>query len=547
MDGIGMAAGKDKGPGSFLDWMGLRGAQDWTVARPLGPLFTLVLALLFLGAIAAAFGVIWHTVTNAFGTAATGPSLGAGAMIAALLGAPFVIWATVLKQKTVEFQKEGHITDRINKAVEMLGAEKTVKRDGNERTVPNIEVRIGALLSLERIAQDSTAYDKGRDHVRVMEILCAYVRENAKAEDAPSDNPRDLWEKALSEARAELEPLGLEEAAFKLQAQDLAHKKCGINPVEPDLRDQVKAWVDALPPPRADIQLALTIIGRRSPAQRHVEARWGPDAAPDAQWVFDTPCPELPEPPEGQRHGLDKIEAFKNALARWRETLRRYRNYGYRLDLRGINLQKADLSGLILSGADLSGARMEGAVLRLARMQGASLSEARMEGADLSEARMQGAVLSGARMERAVLRVARMQGASLSEARMEGADLRLARMEGADLSEARMEGANLRLARMEGAVLRLARMQGITSLNAATFHGAAFKDVSLLTVPISEDQVKSAYGDASVTLPEGMAWPEKWPTWRLPFDGEHGFYDQWRRWQADPTGYTPPPKPEDTA
>jgi hypothetical protein len=40
-------------------------------------------------------------------------------------------------------------------------------------TEPNIEVRIGAILSLERIAQDSTRYDNGRDHVRVMEILCA--------------------------------------------------------------------------------------------------------------------------------------------------------------------------------------------------------------------------------------------------------------------------------------------------------------------------------------------------------------------------------------
>jgi len=93
------------------------------------------------------------------------------------------------------FQKEGHITDRISKAVEMLGAEKTVKLRGNdeddnditiEETRPNIEVRIGGILSLERIAQDSCAYDKGRDHVRVMEILCAYVRENSRANSLAS-------------------------------------------------------------------------------------------------------------------------------------------------------------------------------------------------------------------------------------------------------------------------------------------------------------------------------------------------------------------------
>ena len=54
-------------------------------------------------------------------------------------------------------------------------------------------MRIGGLLSLERIAQDSTQNDKGRDHVRVMEILCAYVRENAPASEA-RDFPLPKWE-----------------------------------------------------------------------------------------------------------------------------------------------------------------------------------------------------------------------------------------------------------------------------------------------------------------------------------------------------------------
>ncbi|MDZ4310431.1 MAG: pentapeptide repeat-containing protein [Cypionkella sp.] len=110
-------------------------------------------------------------------------------MITALLGAPFLIWSTVIKHRALGFQKEGHLTDRISKAVEQLGAEKTVKvpkPDGSgsiETSLPNIEVRLGGILSLERIAQDSVSYDKGRDHVRVMEILCAYVRENARVDN----------------------------------------------------------------------------------------------------------------------------------------------------------------------------------------------------------------------------------------------------------------------------------------------------------------------------------------------------------------------------
>lgn len=155
---------------------------------------TVVLGLLWLGlfglTIVAAYLGVWEAIHPK--DAGSQPNLGLGALLAALLGSPFVIWGTWLKYQTVRTQQGGHMTDRISKAVEQLGAEKTVKAQGKdsegkdvtfEETKPNIEVRIGAILSLERIAQDSTKYSNGRDHVRVMEILCAYVRENSKAKD----------------------------------------------------------------------------------------------------------------------------------------------------------------------------------------------------------------------------------------------------------------------------------------------------------------------------------------------------------------------------
>lgn len=52
-------------------------------------------------------------------------------------------------------------------------------------TAPNIEVRLGAIYALERICQDSP-----RDHIRIMEILTAYIRENSPVEDLkPSTTP----------------------------------------------------------------------------------------------------------------------------------------------------------------------------------------------------------------------------------------------------------------------------------------------------------------------------------------------------------------------
>ena len=185
-------------PEDLLDWLGLKSSPDWGVAKPLGrfsgfivSLAILIIPLLVLGALIAAGVVLYDTIHNVFFPPASGssPNLGAGALIAALLGAPFVIWGTYIKYQSLGFQREGHITDRISKAVEQLGAEKTVKREGKEYTEPNIEVRIGGLLSIERIAQDSVTYDKGRDHVRMMEILCAYVRNNAPASDLEPTSP----------------------------------------------------------------------------------------------------------------------------------------------------------------------------------------------------------------------------------------------------------------------------------------------------------------------------------------------------------------------
>jgi len=56
---------------------------------------------------------------------------------------------------------EGQITDRFTKATEQLGSPKTA-------------VRLGGIYALERISLDSL-----RDHGPIMEVLTAYVRENA--------------------------------------------------------------------------------------------------------------------------------------------------------------------------------------------------------------------------------------------------------------------------------------------------------------------------------------------------------------------------------
>ncbi len=112
--------------------------------------------------------------------------------------------STKASERTTEAAEQGLITDRITKAVAGLGADKTVKVTGNdgtstEGTEPNLEVRIGSIYALERIAQDSD-----RDHIPVMQILCAYIRTNApwdtraqNADEVADELPRNDIQTAL--------------------------------------------------------------------------------------------------------------------------------------------------------------------------------------------------------------------------------------------------------------------------------------------------------------------------------------------------------------
>ncbi|RMF38896.1 MAG: pentapeptide repeat-containing protein [Alphaproteobacteria bacterium] len=449
--------------------------------------------------------------------------LGAFAILATI---PFQLIKTWVNERLATTTEQGHVTDRINKAVEQLGAEKTVKvrarsvtyrlRAGervdeveelevygrspvsipsdvpdddivkgewatHEETVPNIEVRLGGIYALERIAQDSE-----RDHIQIMEILCAYIRENAPADEAkdeapelPEDGiPTREWRKALDKLVAGLER------------------------------------------PRADIQAALDVIGRRG--EDRVALEVGPDE----------------------------------------------KRPRYRLDLRHTNLQAADLAEKDFRHARLDHARLDGAILVEARLEGARLSEAQLQGADLSEARLQGADLEEAQLQGAYLREAqlqgadltgaRLQGAYLSEAQLQGASLGAAKLQRAYLSKAQLQAADLSFARLQGADLRTALFRGAdvsgaqfdqsTVLRDANFVGSALRTLDpTVIIKGTEDlpeRLALAFGDGSVKLPESWRWdrhppegkrPEHWPLDVLDSDE---FHTRWRAWQRE-IGFDP--------
>lgn len=276
--------------------------------------------------------------------------------------------------RQTDVAEQGHITDRITKAVEGLGAEKTVKRQRKnnkgkfvfektddvidyskpvmeEVTEPNLEVRIGALFALERISQDSD-----RDHVNVMEILCAYIRNNAdrNSPTLPDEEPEEGW-RAWGEANRTQLPL--------------------------------------------DVDIALKIIERRDDTRKAIEKQ------------------------EGYRLGLERAPMYALDLAE-RELVGAFL---FQAKFQGTNLWNANLKECYLgdtefSGANLLNANLQGANLVLAEFQDANLYGTEMQGSYLMLANFDRSTsMDGANFDRAYCMSVDFSETSLTQERLQTA------------------------------------------------------------------------------------------------------------------------------
>jgi hypothetical protein len=87
----------------------------------------------------------------------------------------FAAGALVFTGRSFSLSREGQVTDRYTKAIEQLGSDK-------------LDVRIGGIYALERIARDSA-----RDHPVVMEVLTAFIREHSREKWSRPPPPRMAW------------------------------------------------------------------------------------------------------------------------------------------------------------------------------------------------------------------------------------------------------------------------------------------------------------------------------------------------------------------
>lgn len=359
---------------------------------------------------------------------------------AILLCGLFFTWAELndtrkFSTETLRISEERQITARFSQAIEQLGSVK-------------LSVRLGGIYALERIANDSS-----KDHWQIMEVLTAYVRENA------SFKPEGKQISRTNEVGGHI--------IEKSGKPDEARQR-----VLPDL----------------DIQTILTVIGRRK-----WQGQEGEDQCLD---LSNTDLRNINlEDANLNNANFSGANLMNASLSR-----SNLKNAKLRLanlkkaNLSKTNLESVDLFGANLNGAYLAGANLNNANLVLAYLIGAYLPEAKLKKANLTKANLEKAHLRNASLENTQLARANLQKANLTGANLGGAYLFEANLEGAVLGQyhlfpkgfteefvkgfrageplgANLAGANLHGANLNGANLRAVNLKG-TNLENASLVGA---------------------------------------------------------------------------
>lgn len=208
---------------TLREWLGFKERVEYENARWFGRLFgflvvalTIILALALFAALARIVGMVFSSDATSIRNL--------GYVVLGAIGVPFAAWRTHVAQRQADVSEQSHITDQISKAVEQLGTEKTIDSSEAQITVPNLEVRIGGLLALERILKSNPSEEK-----QVIEILKYYAengiderRKIDSSEVIPLRSDIVFAFKILNRVRSAtslqtLEPKGFDEGIFRFQ------------------------------------------------------------------------------------------------------------------------------------------------------------------------------------------------------------------------------------------------------------------------------------------------------------------------------------------
>lgn len=232
----------ENNPPTLFEWLGLNDPREYPkgFGHFIGFFFTLVV-LAFVALFAMAFAAAFVLVFGAF--TGQGATLGLGALLVALLGAPFLIWRTVVAQNTLDtarkeaaLKEEALFNDKINAAAKDLAARRQVteqaEQDGKQTFVTKWEddlvTRAAAIDLLEGLANE-----RPDAAPRIARQLSIYVRELSRQYPA-KEPPKDPEEAELIDWSRQLRPFrtDVERAA---QALGRLHDIQGVVLADTDL------------------------------------------------------------------------------------------------------------------------------------------------------------------------------------------------------------------------------------------------------------------------------------------------------------------------
>jgi hypothetical protein len=145
-------------------------------------------------------------------------------LLAQVIGAVILGIGGYFTWRSLHVAQEGQITGRFTAAIGQLGAELT---DGK----PNLEVRLGGIYALERIARDSP-----RDHWTIMEVLTGYVHHNAPWPPAASPSPADAIAKKTDASKPRSDIQAILKVLGRRTAASAAREPFGLDLRGVDLR-----------------------------------------------------------------------------------------------------------------------------------------------------------------------------------------------------------------------------------------------------------------------------------------------------------------------
>lgn len=338
-------------------------------------IFALFIALRGLGAI------VFDALPEVMSPTQPRVSLAFGTLLAAILGAPFLIWRTYVAAKQTTIAEESLFNDKINAAATDLAARRQVTRsigDGDTETIltewqDDLVTRAAAIDRLEGLALERPDVAP-----RIARMLSIYVQELSR-EYPPIPTPTDAS------------------------------------------RDDLRVWADRLVPARTDMERAAQSLGQ-------VDRNNFP-----ATTIFSSRDIDL------RRCNLQAFDLQDRVYDR--VSLEGCNLAGARLS--NTSFAHAKMRGVKLTGAGLLYANLQEATLRNASLEVANLATARMVGINLNGANFRGAVLTAASLKNARINDAIFESADLGNATFRCAQLRNVRFQDAYLVGTSFEGAIL--------------------------------------------------------------------------------------------------------